>query len=95
MLEMFVIMDLQSVFNLDCLESSHPINIPVGHPDEINEIFDRISYLKGNYLIIFNEEYPETANPQKKLYEYYFLFGLFVFFSFWVMFYWWDQFFFI
>ena len=26
---------------IDALESSHPISIPVGHPDEISEIFDR------------------------------------------------------
>jgi aminopeptidase N len=36
------------VFALDALESSHQISIEVGHPDEINEIFDRISYGKGN-----------------------------------------------
>lgn len=47
-LEQFVIFDLQNVFALDALESSHPISIEVGHPDEINEIFDRISYGKGN-----------------------------------------------
>ncbi|KAL7638670.1 UNVERIFIED_CONTAM: hypothetical protein RMT77_011242 [Armadillidium vulgare] len=51
MMELFVVNDLHSVFRLDCLESSHPINIPVGHPDEINEIFDRISYLKGSSII--------------------------------------------
>lgn len=47
-LEQFVIFDLQNVFALDALESSHQISIEVGHPDEINEIFDRISYGKGN-----------------------------------------------
>ena len=49
MMEQFIINDLQSVFSLDYLESSHPISIPVGHPDEINEIFDRISYNKGKW----------------------------------------------
>ena len=33
------------------LESSHPISIPVNHPDEINEIFDGISYAKGASVI--------------------------------------------
>ena len=33
--------------NLDALESSHPIEVPVVHPDQINEIFDTISYAKG------------------------------------------------
>lgn len=46
-------MDLHPAFSLDSLESSHPINIPVGHPDEIREIFDTISYLKGQYLTIY------------------------------------------
>ena len=34
-------------FILDAMESSHPIEVPVSHPDEINEIFDGISYAKG------------------------------------------------
>jgi len=32
-------------------ESSHPISIPVNNPDEINEIFDTISYSKGSSII--------------------------------------------
>ena len=48
LLEQFVQQDLQSVFRIDALATSHPISIPVKHPDEINEIFDRISYAKGN-----------------------------------------------
>lgn len=39
--------DLQNVFGLDALESSHQISVKVEHPDEISEIFDRISYEKG------------------------------------------------
>jgi len=46
LLEQFVGMDLQSVMRIDALTTSHPISIPVGHPDEISEIFDRISYSK-------------------------------------------------
>ncbi len=36
---------------LDSLQSSHPISVPVNHPDEINEIFDSISYGKGASVI--------------------------------------------
>lgn len=36
---------------LDCLKSSHPIEVPVGHPSEIDEIFDDISYNKGASVI--------------------------------------------
>jgi hypothetical protein len=51
-MEQFVIDEIQNVFSLDALESSHPISIEVGHPDEINEIFDRISYHKGKIKCI-------------------------------------------
>ncbi|XP_034944912.1 aminopeptidase Ey isoform X2 [Chelonus insularis] len=50
-LEQFVIQELQNVFTLDALASSHPISVEVRHPDEINEIFDRISYGKGASII--------------------------------------------
>lgn len=35
----------------DCLDNSHPIEVPVGHPSEIDEIFDEISYNKGASVI--------------------------------------------
>lgn len=50
-MEQFVLREVQEVFGLDCLESSHPISIPVGHPDEIGQIFDRISYGKGGRVM--------------------------------------------
>ena len=50
--EQFVVEDLQDVFNFDGLVTSHPVYVPVTHPDEINEIFDRISYAKVNCFII-------------------------------------------
>ncbi|XP_022199071.2 puromycin-sensitive aminopeptidase isoform X2 [Nilaparvata lugens] len=36
---------------LDSLDNSHPIQVPVGHPSEIDEIFDDISYSKGASII--------------------------------------------
>lgn len=36
---------------LDGLKNSHPIEVPVGHPSEIDEIFDEISYNKGASVI--------------------------------------------
>ncbi|XP_065204274.1 puromycin-sensitive aminopeptidase-like [Planococcus citri] len=36
---------------LDALKNSHPIEIPVGHPSEVDEIFDEISYDKGGSVI--------------------------------------------
>nr|XP_018910157.1 PREDICTED: puromycin-sensitive aminopeptidase-like [Bemisia tabaci]XP_018910165.1 PREDICTED: puromycin-sensitive aminopeptidase-like [Bemisia tabaci]XP_018910174.1 PREDICTED: puromycin-sensitive aminopeptidase-like [Bemisia tabaci] len=40
-----------SALRLDALNNSHPIEVPIGHPSEIDEIFDRISYSKGASVI--------------------------------------------
>lgn len=50
-MDLFVVSETQSVFTLDALKSSHQIYANVRHPDEINEIFDRISYGKGATII--------------------------------------------
>ncbi|CAH8461923.1 unnamed protein product [Heterobilharzia americana] len=42
---------LASALRLDSLSSSHPIEVEVSNPCEINEIFDTISYCKGASLI--------------------------------------------
>jgi len=47
----FITHDLVRAMDLDALDNSHPIEIPVGHPDEIDEIFDAISYSKGASVI--------------------------------------------
>lgn len=39
------------VLDLDSLQSSHPVSVAVGHPDEIAQIFDTISYTKGSFLL--------------------------------------------
>lgn len=51
MLEQFAIEEVQNVFKVDGLSSSHQISIPVNNPDEISEIFDHISYAKGSSII--------------------------------------------
>uniref|UniRef100_A0A1B0DCY6 Aminopeptidase n=1 Tax=Phlebotomus papatasi TaxID=29031 RepID=A0A1B0DCY6_PHLPP len=50
-MDLFVVGELQNVFALDALSSSHPISVEVANPDEINDIFDRISYGKGASII--------------------------------------------
>nr|XP_027223184.1 aminopeptidase N-like [Penaeus vannamei] len=45
-MEEIVVEIVHRVFDLDSLESSHRINIPVSNPDEISEVFDEISYNK-------------------------------------------------
>lgn len=47
MIEQTIINDVQDVFGIDALESSHPISVEVNDPNEINELFDDISYGKG------------------------------------------------
>ncbi|GAU94501.1 hypothetical protein RvY_06267 [Ramazzottius varieornatus] len=51
MSQMFVIENIHDTFESDALNTSHAIQLPVYHPDEIGEIFDRISYGKGCSLI--------------------------------------------
>lgn len=43
--------------NIDSLRTSHPIEVSVDHPNDINEIFDGISYSKGACLIRFLVNY--------------------------------------
>lgn len=50
-MDQFVLDELQNVFALDALSSSHKIWIEVKNPEEINEIFDGISYAKGATII--------------------------------------------
>ncbi|KAH8587060.1 peptidase family M1-domain-containing protein [Bisporella sp. PMI_857] len=47
----FVTDNLQSALGLDSLRSSHPIEVPVKRADEVNQIFDAISYSKGSCVI--------------------------------------------
>lgn len=42
---------LQHALALDSLRSSHPVEVPVKKADEINQIFDAISYSKGASLL--------------------------------------------
>jgi len=49
--ETFVNNTMINALKLDALDSSHPIEVEVGHPDEVNEIFDSISYEKGCSVI--------------------------------------------
>jgi len=70
LLEQFVVYDLQDVFRIDALESSHPISIPVKHPDEISEIFDRISYGKGASIIRMMDKFLTTQTFRQGLTNY-------------------------
>ncbi|KAI9751636.1 MAG: hypothetical protein M4579_005983 [Chaenotheca gracillima] len=53
----FVTDNLQSALSLDSLRSSHPIEVPVKRADEINQIFDAISYSKGSCVLRMISKY--------------------------------------
>ncbi|OJJ44518.1 hypothetical protein ASPZODRAFT_70994 [Penicilliopsis zonata CBS 506.65] len=53
----YVIDTLQSALSLDSLRSSHPIEVPVKRADEINQIFDAISYSKGSSVLRMISKY--------------------------------------
>ncbi|CAF4239646.1 unnamed protein product [Rotaria sp. Silwood2] len=47
----FVTVVVHRALVMDSLYSSHPISVQVTHPDEINSIFDAISYDKGSSVL--------------------------------------------
>lgn len=49
--ESYVNDTLQGAMGLDALRSSHPVEVPVQRADQINQIFDNISYSKGSSLL--------------------------------------------
>lgn len=53
----FAVDEQQRAFKLDALEHTHPVEVPVRHPDEIRSIFDTISYSKGASVIHMLHEY--------------------------------------
>ncbi|KAF1836744.1 hypothetical protein BDW02DRAFT_566686 [Decorospora gaudefroyi] len=55
--EGYVTDNLAGALSLDSLRSSHPIEVPVKRTDEINQIFDAISYSKGSSVIRMISKY--------------------------------------
>ncbi|XP_063699325.1 puromycin-sensitive aminopeptidase [Culicoides brevitarsis] len=56
--------------DLDSLKSSHPIEVEVQHPDEIDEIFDEISYNKGACVIRMLHNYIGDEDFRKGMHLY-------------------------
>ncbi|OWR41732.1 Aminopeptidase N [Danaus plexippus plexippus] len=75
LMEVFVLNEVQSVFKLDALTSSHQISVEVGNPEEIGAIFDKISYGKGSAILrmmnhfltdeVFNSGITDYLNAKK------------------------------
>nr|AYV88996.1 puromycin-sensitive aminopeptidase [Tetranychus truncatus] len=55
---------------LDSLRDSHPIEVPVSHPDDIDAIFDLISYEKGASIIRMCHDWIGDEAFRKGLYNY-------------------------
>lgn len=53
----FAVDEQQAALKADALEHTHPIEVPVHHPDEIRTIFDIISYQKGASVIHMLHDY--------------------------------------
>lgn len=53
----FAVDEQHRALKLDALEHTHPIEVPVHHPDEIRTIFDTISYSKGASVIHMLNDY--------------------------------------
>jgi len=66
----FIIDEQQQALKLDALEHTHPIEVPVSHPDEIRSIFDAISYSKGASTIHMLHSYlgPKTFQTGLRYY---------------------------
>lgn len=66
----FVADTLIPALDLDALENSHPIEVPVGHPSEVDEIFDNISYNKGASVLRMLFDYVGKDAFRKGLHGY-------------------------
>lgn len=56
--------------SLDTLKTTHPIEVPVNSPNEIEEIFDEISYGKGGSVLRMIESYLSPETFQKGIQNY-------------------------
>ncbi len=66
----FVGTELAEALSLDALKNTHPIEVEVGHPAEISEIFDSVSYAKGASVLRMLWQYLGDKDFQKGLQHY-------------------------
>lgn len=66
----FVTDDYRHARDLDALDNTHPIEVEVHHPREIDTIFDAISYQKGASVIRMLHAYLGEADFKKGLHDY-------------------------
>jgi puromycin-sensitive aminopeptidase len=66
----FATADFTRALELDALKNSHPIEVAVGHPSEIDEIFDAISYSKGASVIRMLHDFIGDKDYRKGMNQY-------------------------
>lgn len=59
-----------TAFSADALMTTHPISVPIRTPDEINQIFDNISYEKGGTVLHMIENYATKETFREGLHLY-------------------------
>lgn len=69
-MDTFIIRKTQSALRLDALDNSHPISVPVKNPNEIEDIFDSISYDKGSAILYMLQRFLGDDTFQLGLKEY-------------------------
>jgi len=70
MWDQFVYSDVNYALQLDSLLSSHPIEVPVERAEDVDEIFDAISYSKGSIVVRLLEGYLSIDEFQKGIQKY-------------------------
>lgn len=68
--EDFLRSEMAGALARDCLKNTHPIQVPVKSPDEIEQIFDSISYGKGASILRMIEAYVGAEAFQKGIQHY-------------------------
>jgi puromycin-sensitive aminopeptidase len=66
----FVTDDYAHARDLDALDNTHPVEVEVYHPHEVDEIFDAISYQKGASVIRMLHEYLGETDFKTGLHDY-------------------------
>ncbi|MCL5404312.1 MAG: M1 family metallopeptidase [Candidatus Marsarchaeota archaeon] len=61
---------IATAFTADALKNTHPISVNVSTPEEINEIFDEISYEKGGTFLHMLEDFATPEVFRKGLHAY-------------------------
>mmetsp|Transcript_10839 Transcript_10839/g.14084 ORF Transcript_10839/g.14084 Transcript_10839/m.14084 type:complete len:887 (+) Transcript_10839:126-2786(+) len=51
MWDQFTVDDQAAALRLDSLRTSHPIQVPIAHAEEVEQVFDAISYCKGASVV--------------------------------------------